>query len=274
MALVPQEVPRSRVPAVARAAAVLELLASEGPLHLSELARRLSLPKSSLSNLCVAMIDVGWLQRIDAGFAIGSGLFRYGQTYFGALDPAREFQNACDAVPGGLKYTTQLAMLGADSAVIYIARRQGRRGVTVASDLGQPIPAHCTGAGKALLAALPPANLDRHLPAGPLATLTARSIRDVHHLREDLTSVQQRGFATDDEETLEGVYCIARALPPAERVEQQLAVSVTLLKAHLTGDEARVVHEQLDTVHRGLCLRLGRAWASAGVESGGPLEGP
>jgi IclR family transcriptional regulator, blcABC operon repressor len=250
--------PRSRVPAIHRAAALLDALIDDGPLHLSELARRLGLPKSSVSNLCSAMAEVGWVRRTNEGFVLGARLVRYSQAYFGALDPAREFQSTCDTLADGLTYTTQLAMLGRDRSVTYIARREGTRGVSVASGLGQPLPAHCTGAGKALLAALPEPELERWIPLGPLAKLTAHSISDANTLREELVRTRRRGFAVDDEETLEGVYCIARALPAWGSVEQQLAVSVTLLKAHLINhEEERAVHDQLEVIFRELSLRLG-----------------
>jgi IclR family transcriptional regulator, blcABC operon repressor len=258
MSTVSHDHPRSRVPAITRAAALLDALIDDGPLHLSELARRLGLAKSSVSNLCSAMESVGWVRRTDDGFVLGARLVAYSQAYFGALDPAREFQSTCDSLPGGPTYTTQLAMLGRDQSVTYIARRQGTRGVSVASDLGQPLPAHCTGAGKALLAALPEPELERWMPPGPLAKLTAHSISDPDTLREELAQTRRRGFAVDDEETLEGVYCIARALPSWGSVEQQLALSVTLLKAHLANrEEERAVHEQLEAIFRELSLRLG-----------------
>lgn len=47
----------SRVPAVSRAVAVLDEIARHGPATLANLARRLSLPKSSLLGLCRALLD-------------------------------------------------------------------------------------------------------------------------------------------------------------------------------------------------------------------------
>jgi IclR family transcriptional regulator, blcABC operon repressor len=253
-----QQDARSRVPAISRAAAVVELIIAEGPLRLSELARRLGVPKSSMSNLCMAMAEVGWLRRAEDRFAMGARLMQYGKAYFGALDPVREFQSVCDEFPGGLVHTTQLAVLGTEGTVIYLARRQGRRGVTVASEIGQPAPAHCTGAGKALLAELPDYLLTRQLTK-PLSTLTTHSISDPQQLLKELEVIRQQGYALDDEETLEGVCCVARALPAVGSLQRQVAVSVTILKAQLKGGEEQVVHEQLDAIHRALSTRLGRS---------------
>jgi len=249
---------KSRVPAISRAAAVVELIIAEGPQRLSELARRLGVPKSSMSNLCMTMAEVGWLRRASDRFALGPRLMQYGKAYFGALDPVKEFQQVCDEYPGGLIHTTQLAMLGTKGTVIYLARRQGRRGVTVASEIGQPTPANCTGAGKALLASLPDYLLAEHL-TDPLPTLTPHSISDPQQLLKELEHIRQQGYAIDDEETLEGVCCVARALPVVDSTQRQVAVSVTVLKAHLKGGEEQVVHRQLETIYRSLSARLGRS---------------
>lgn len=254
---VPSVDTRSRVPAISRAAAVVELIIAEGPQRLSELARRLGVPKSSMSNLCVAMEEVGWLRRTDDRFTMGPQLVQYGRAYFGGLDPVREFYSVCDEYPGGIVYTTQLAVLGTGGTVIYLARRQGRRGVTAASDIGQPAPAHCTGAGKALLAELPEDLLEQHL-VEPLATLTPHSIGDRERLLKELEVIRRQGYALDDEETMEGLCCVARAVPAVDSLQRQVAVSVTILKAQLKGHEEQVVHGQLETIHRMLADRLGR----------------
>src|SRR5690606_40562888 len=74
-----------------------------------------------------------------------------------------------------------------------------------------------------------------------------------------LEHIRQQGYAIDDEETLEGVCCVARALPVVDSTKRQVAGSVTVLKAHLKGGEEQVVHRQLETIYRSLSARLGRS---------------
>src|SRR5215210_8008905 len=51
-------------PAVTRAAAILGALAdAPSPVALSDLARRLGLPKSSVANICMALLDAGLIRR-------------------------------------------------------------------------------------------------------------------------------------------------------------------------------------------------------------------
>jgi ribose transport system substrate-binding protein len=62
------EVDAARVPAVTRAAAVLDALAAEpGGVSLSDLARLVEAPKSSLLSVCLALADERLIRRIDDG---------------------------------------------------------------------------------------------------------------------------------------------------------------------------------------------------------------
>jgi hypothetical protein len=61
----------SLAPAVTRAATLLGLLAENAgePAGPSELARRLGIPKSSVSNICAGLADAGFVRRVGTGFA-------------------------------------------------------------------------------------------------------------------------------------------------------------------------------------------------------------
>ena len=73
----------SLAPAVSRAAQVLTVLADNGGQAAgpSELARRLSLPKSSIANICGALADAGLVRRAGAGFALGRRVAELGGAY-------------------------------------------------------------------------------------------------------------------------------------------------------------------------------------------------
>jgi IclR family acetate operon transcriptional repressor len=93
-------------------------------------------------------------------------------------------------------------------------------------EVGQAIPAHTSGSGKALLAWRSPEDLATLLDGGPLAASTPRTLTDVAALRNDLAVVRRQGYATDDEEHELGVACVAT--PVLDGAGQALAaISVT-----------------------------------------------
>lgn len=68
---------------------------------------------------------------------------------------------------------------------------------------------HCTGLGKAILAFLPDDELAVLLEQLPLVGRTRNSITDKRALLADLKGVRERGYATNDEEYINGLITIA-----------------------------------------------------------------
>src|ERR1700745_931950 len=56
-----------RSPGVHAALSVMELVVSQGPLALGDLARDLGLPKSTLHRICAILVERGWAIRDEQG---------------------------------------------------------------------------------------------------------------------------------------------------------------------------------------------------------------
>ena len=228
----------SLAPAVTRAGAILDLLAENGgeAAGPSELARRLGLPKSSIANICNALAEIGLVRRIGTGFALGRKLAELGGAYLASVDLVQEFYDACRILPTGSEETVQLAILDGIE-MTYLARHDGRQPVRLTSQIGRRLPATVTATGKAALASLDEADLERRLSGlMVLPVLTANSIGSVAGLRADLATVRGRGYSMDDEETVEGVVCFGVMIPGRRPGEGPYAASITLLKARATDE--------------------------------------
>ncbi|MGD0123527.1 MAG: IclR family transcriptional regulator [Candidatus Limnocylindrales bacterium] len=229
---------RSTAPAVVRAAALLAVLAEPGveALGLSDLARRLDLPKSTVANLCSALEQVGFVRRVDGRFELGHRLLELGAAYSDRIDIIHEFKAATGRLRWASQETIQLAILeGAE--IIYLARHDGTQPVRLAAGLGRRMPAPCTALGKAMLAELDPAEVRARIGALPtFPVLTPKSKHNMAELMEDLDGTRARGYAIDDEENSVGVVCYGVALPTVGPNSPRRAISVTLLKARETAD--------------------------------------
>jgi DNA-binding IclR family transcriptional regulator len=226
----------SLVPAVTRAGAILDMLAETGgvPAGPSELARRLGLPKSSIANICGALADAGLVRRVGTGFALGRRLAELGGAYLAAVDQVQEFYEASRQLEAGSEETVQLAVLDGIE-MTYLARHDGRQPVRLTSGIGRRLPASCTATGKAALASLDDAELARRYEGvASLPILSERSHRTVDALMDDLREVRRRGYAIDDEETMEGVVCFGVMIRGRQPGDGPYAASVTLLKVRAT----------------------------------------
>lgn len=223
------------VPAVTRAAAILSALAEAGgqPVSVSELSRRLGLPKSSTANLCLALEVERLLSRQEGGYLLGRRLVELGGAYLSTIDQVQEFYAACRRQPNISQQTARVAVLdGLD--VLYLARYDGTQPIRLTANIGDRFPAHCTATGKALLAQLEPLVLDERLRGRQrLVGLTERSITDPKVLRAVLAETRAQGYAVDDEETTPGVTCLSIAVPGFRTDSEPFAISVTSMSSRL-----------------------------------------
>ncbi len=227
---------RSTAPAVVRAAALLAILAEPGTesTGLSDLARRLELPKSSVANLCSALEQVGFVRRIGSRYELGHRLLELGVAYSERIDIIQEFKEASEHLLWASQETIQLAILdGAE--ITYLARHDGTQPVRLGAGIGRRMPAPCTALGKAMLADLEPDEVRARMRAfAVFPVLTPNSKRSVAELMEELDVIRARGYAVDDEENSVGIVCYGIPLPTMGATGPRRAISVTLLKARET----------------------------------------
>ena len=236
----------SLAPAVTRAALILDVLAENGSVAAgpSELARRLGLPKSSIANICGALADAGLVRRVGTGFTLGRRLAELGGAYLTSVDLVQEFYEACAALPTGSEETVQLAILDGIE-MTYLARHDGKQPVRLTSQIGRRLPASVTATGKAALAAMDESEVRRRFVGVELPVLTRRSLPTVDALIANLAVVRQRGYAMDDEETVEGVVCFGVAIPGRQPGEGPYAASITVLKARATDERIPMLVDDL-----------------------------
>ena len=118
------------------------------------------------------------------------------------------------ALTEATRETANLVVLD-DVQAVYIETIPSPQVVRLFTTVGKRTPLHATGAGKALLAALPPPRRDALLERVELRAYTPHTIVDRAALRRTLDDIRERGYAIDDEEYDEGVRCVAVAVVPA-----------------------------------------------------------
>jgi len=248
----------SRTPAVTRAAAALELFAgSPVALGVSEVARRLGIAKSSASYICDALVSADLARREGSGYQLGHRVVGLAAAYLAAADPVQAFHAICLQVLPTISETLQLSTLDRGLEVSYLARREGSAPVRLATNVGSRLIATTTATGKAMLAQLPwSETVARLRAAGPLPRLTPRSIGAETDLRTELELVRRQGYAIDDEETLEGMFCIGRAVP-TDDLTRLYGISLTMPKSWVTDDRIRRCRLDLDRVTDAVAVRAG-----------------
>lgn len=252
--------PKGLVPAVARAARLLEVLASAGaPLSLAELTARLSLPKSTVHGLAATLVHAGLAARDDAGaYRLGVRIMDLAHAFIACTDLATEFIRIVERGAPLPEESLVLSVLdGAD--IVYVACRNGTRPFGFAFRVGMRLPANCAASGKALLASLPDERIADLAKARAFYGLTRRSIVELAPLQRELARVRRRGYAFDDEETRESMVCVGAPVFDSPSGPAAAAVGISLPKSAMTAERRDQATRVVRDVAAALSARLGAA---------------
>lgn len=251
------------VPAVDRAVDVLELLARQPGLTMTEIRRHLGLPKSSTFGLLRTLEHRNMVDRSpDTGrYRLGLNLLYLGGTMRARTDVRHMALDTMRQLVVDTQETCHLAVWDRRTMeIMYIEKLESPHWIRLDSFVGHRNPAYCTAVGKVLLAHLDPAALDRYLTTQPLVRCTPRTLTDPVQLRTTLHQVRLQGYAVDDEEHQQGVRCVAAPVRDADR-QAVAAVSVSGLAMRMGDDKLPTLAGQVITAANEISRRLGAAGA-------------
>ena len=197
---------------------ILEEVAVRQPVGVSELARAVALPKSTVHRGLRALEAAGWIgsdgdeppkwilrtKALDVGRHVVDGLgMRHKTTR--AMEQLRQITEE----------TIHLAVLE-DGRMVIVDRLDSPKPLRSFYPLGFTLPVHAASTGKAILACLPKPELDALL-RGRLARLTPATITDRALLLAELDEVRRRGYATNRGEMRADIGSVAAAILDARK---------------------------------------------------------
>ncbi len=198
----------------ARAADILTQIAeTDRPLGISEISRRLGIPKSSTSDCLYTLAEKGFLAVTDDGFILGHAALRIGLAAQSRFTPKKLAKTVFDGILTGIKTTPPgftLFLAEADSDVPTVTVSASPDAPLYAG--GDRLPWHLSAAGKALLARCTDADVCSRLGMGCYFSHTSRSIHTWDQLKRELAGIRERGWAIEDGENSIRILAAAIAL--------------------------------------------------------------
>jgi DNA-binding IclR family transcriptional regulator len=195
---------RERVASSQRAIAILDVLAEEGPLGTTAIARRSGMQASTISRQLGTLVDSGLVEYdSDSGrYRLGLRLVQLANAVLTRLDVRAVARPHLEALVAAVGETATLSVPVDPHAVTidFVPTQRYVQGVT---HLGRPSIAHATAAGKVMLA-----STDRR-PRPPLEAYTEKTITDPEALDQELALIRERGWADAFEEREPGLNAIA-----------------------------------------------------------------
>ncbi|BAS27856.1 IclR family transcriptional regulator [Limnochorda pilosa] len=237
--------PVPRVGAVRNAIRILFSVGLSGArgITLSELARAVQLPKSTVLRITMTLVDDGLVQREEPTglFRLGIRTFELGSLVLSVLEIPRQARPYLEKLAEQTRETVHLCVLD-DGEVVYVDKIESPQTVRLYSRIGRRAPAHCTGVGKVLLAHLPGDERLHLVERHPLDGYTPNTITDFLALEKELEEIRKTGIAFDQEEHEEGIRCVAAPIFDYTG-EARAAVSVTVPTFRTTPDRMKELAE-------------------------------
>ncbi|RMI27991.1 IclR family transcriptional regulator [Nocardia stercoris] len=190
-----------------RASLLLDAFDGPGRLNLAQIVRRTGLPRSSAHRMLERLVQLRWLRREGRDYQLGIRLVELGSlaVHQDRLHrAAKPFLHELHRVTG---LVVHLAVLDGPD-VVFLDKIGGDLSTAIPSRVGGRRPAHCTAAGKAILASADPRRLD-DIVTGPANAQTRYSITSRAQLNAQLEKVRTHGIAVEREESTPGVGCLA-----------------------------------------------------------------
>ena len=217
------------VQSVDRILDIMELLSLyPSGLLLRDLAQVSKLHTSTVHRLLSCLIARGYARnprgrRRTACFAVPPGppdprsgkycltlrFFEIGCAASGALDLVAVAREQLDELSDFSKEVVHLVKRDGLSVVYLYKAEPSQSLVRMSSRVGGRNPLYCTAVGRSILANLPEDEVNEIWELSDITPVTSKTITNLEALKSQLAIAKKKGYAIDNEENEEGVYCLA-----------------------------------------------------------------
>jgi IclR family pca regulon transcriptional regulator len=200
---------RDLVAGLEKGLSVITAFDQERPrLTISEVAARTGLTRAAARRYLLTLTHLGFVSQDRKMFSLTPRVLRLSQSYMSSARLPRLIEPELFKLSQAIKEASAAGVLDGGH-VICIAASTGGRTPSSTMQAGTRVPAHCTGIGRVLLAAMHPGDFDDWLAEHELVRLTPNTLTDRARLRQEVELIRERGYALVDQEYEAGVRSIA-----------------------------------------------------------------
>ena len=167
------------------------------------------LTRATVRRCLYTLEKLGYVSATAGVFKPRPKLHTLSSAYIASTSLAEVAQPILEKLRDQLQESCSLGILDSSGEVIYIARCETRRIMSIALKVGSHLPAYCTSMGRVLLAHLPESELEAFLDHITLDKRTEYTVVSRSRLRETLVEVRQAGYAIVDQELELGLRSVA-----------------------------------------------------------------
>lgn len=245
------------VSSVMKTFGILQALATQKDIGISDLAQRLMMSKSTVYRFLQTMKTMGYVSQEGEteNYSLTLKLFELGAA-------ALEYVDLVELADVEMRRISDLTMealhLGAldGDGIIYIHKIDSKYNLRMQSRIGRRNPLYSTAIGKVLLAERREEEVRQILAEVEFTQSTENTHSDVDSLLKELPIVKEQGFAQDNEEQEVGLRCLA--VPVYDRFNRVVAgMSVSLPTIRFTEQKQVEYVQELHQAAARISAKLG-----------------
>jgi DNA-binding IclR family transcriptional regulator len=197
---------------VAKAMGLLELLSRNSNLTAPRIISETGMHKSTAYRLLGTLTQLGYIRKDGH-----TGLYSLSPKILSLASAVTETRDITEIARPWLEEihhktgeAVHMAVLDKDE-LVYLDKIESTRSlrVVMSSRPGSHAPLYCTGIGKILLSGMSDHRFREYLKTLKFSEYTENTITDAAALLAEIDKIREQGYAEDNEEHEEGVYCIA-----------------------------------------------------------------
>ena len=177
-------------------------------MTLSEVAEKTGLARAVVRRFLYTLAELGYVTTDGKYFRLTAKILDLGFAYLSSFSLPKLAERFLEEVTLETKESSSASVLDGQE-IVYVARVQTRRIMSVSLGIGSRLPAFCTSMGRVLLAHLPAEALQQYLKTVKFDRFTEKTIVEPEALRKELNVVAKQGFALVDQELEIGLRSLA-----------------------------------------------------------------
>src|SRR6476619_2185477 len=197
---------------------VLEVLADQSDLGLSELSAQTGVSKASTYRVLSTLEARGFVIKDPdtRKYSPGVKLVAMSAAIVSRIDLVAAARPFVVELQAAFDETVNVGIL-AGNEVLYVDILESAQGLRMAATVGDRNALHSTALGKAILSALPASEARELLTGYRRLAATPKTITGLEAILDELAVVAERGYSIDDEENEVGARCVGVAIRDLQR---------------------------------------------------------
>lgn len=260
----------NKLKSLIRALRLLKLFAQRKNWSINELIIALEFHKSTVQRLVTTLESEGFIERVyphKGIYQLGPQILHLGNVASHSNDLRTIAQPYLAQLCDKTQETTHLCVVS-ESQCYYLEKIDSPQSIRLVTFVGQRMPLHSTGVGKALMSGMSIKQIDKVIAEQGLKGFTVHTITDRDKLLEEIARIRKAGVSFDREEMETGLRCVAAPIfesagnvvaavsisGPSQRMDDQKLMDFSIL----VKETALQISERLGYVPRDRQGTVGR----------------